>query len=201
LLNDPSPSQLLKNLSQVFSNNDIDRLFTRPVNELATAHTSNELQKEFYDPLSFMMAVDYQTYMVDDILQKVDRATMSVSLEGREPFLDQHIIQWAAQLPSDYKYFKGQKKYILKQIVHKHIPAQIMERKKMGFSIPVDTWLATELKDLVHTYLSEGSLKEHGLFNVTEVNKLVFDFYNGHAEKHVKLWHLLMFQMWYKKWF
>ena len=126
---------------------------------------------------------------------------MSVSLEGREPFLDQHIIQWAAQLPSEFKYYKGQKKYILKQIVHQHIPSSIMDRKKMGFSIPVDTWLANELKDLVRTFLSEENLRAHSLFNTIEVNKLVHDFYNGHSEKHVKLWHLLMFQMWYKQWF
>ncbi len=102
-----------------------------------------------------MMAIDYQTYMVDDILQKVDKATMSISLEGREPFLDQDIIEWTAQLPSEYKYHHGQKKYILKQIVHKYIPKQIMERPKMGFGIPVETWLSNELKNLVKEYLSE----------------------------------------------
>lgn len=200
LLNDPSPSELLKNLSQVFTTKDIDSLFARPISELATAHNSPELKKEYYDPLSFMMAVDYQTYMSDDILQKVDRATMSVSLEGREPFLDQHIIEWAAQLPSDYKYHQGQKKYILKQIVYKYIPQQMMERPKMGFAIPVESWLTNELKDLVQEYLSEESLKAHGLFNIAEVQKLVKDFFEGRTEKHLKIWYLLMFQMWYKKW-
>ena len=201
LLNNPSPFELLKNLTHVFTDDDVERLFASPVKELSSGHTSNELKKEYYDSLSYMMAIDYQTYMVDDILQKVDRATMSVSLEGREPFLDQHIIQWAAQLPSEFKYYKGQKKFILKQIVHRHIPPAIMERKKMGFSIPVDNWLANELKDLVKTYLSEENLNAHGLFNKDEVKRIVDDFYRGHSEKHVKLWHLLMFQMWYKKWF
>jgi asparagine synthase (glutamine-hydrolysing) len=145
------------------------------------------------------MAVDYQTYMVDDILQKVDRATMSVSLEGREPFLDQNIIEWAARLPSDYKYHEGQKKYILKRIVHKHIPKEMMERPKMGFGIPVESWMANELKELVKEYLSEKNL-EHGLFQVEEVNNLVSGFFSGRTEKHLKIWYLLMFQMWYKKW-
>jgi asparagine synthase (glutamine-hydrolysing) len=147
-----------------------------------------------------MMAVDYKTYMVDDILQKVDRATMSVSLEGREPFLDQHIIEWAAQLPSDYKYFKGQKKYILKQIVHKYVPKEIMERPKMGFGIPVEKWLAHELKPLVMEFLSPEKVKKHGLFNEKEIENLCADFYNGRKEKHLKIWHILMFQMWYEKW-
>jgi asparagine synthase (glutamine-hydrolysing) len=138
--------------------------------------------------------------MVDDILQKVDRATMSVSLEGREPFLDQHIIEWVATLPSHYKYHEGQKKYILKQIVHKYIPHQMMERPKMGFAIPVEEWLTNELKGLVEENLNDESLKAHGLFNTAEVKNIVTGFYNGRKEKYLKIWYLLMFQMWYKKW-
>jgi asparagine synthase (glutamine-hydrolysing) len=200
LLADPSPFELLKNLSQVFNNKEIRRLFSSQVQDLKTAFQSEELISGYNDPLAYMMAVDYQTYMVDDILQKVDRATMSVSLEGREPFLDQNIIEWAAQIPSDHKYYKGQKKYILKQIVHKYIPAEIMERPKMGFAIPLAAWLSNELKDLVEENLSDASLAEHGLFNVAEVRTIVADFFNGRKEKHLKVWNLLMFQMWYKKW-
>jgi asparagine synthase (glutamine-hydrolysing) len=200
LLADPSPFELLKNLTQVFSCKEIDSLFTRPVHQLSTAHSSRELKDEYYDALSYMMAVDYQTYMVDDILQKVDRATMSTSLEGREPFLDQDIIKWAAQLPSDYKYHKGQKKYILKQIVYRHIPREIMERPKMGFAIPLETWLSNELKPLVLEHLSEQKLKAHGIFNEPKVKNLCKEFFNGRREKYLKIWHLLMFQMWYDKW-
>ncbi|RYE58683.1 MAG: asparagine synthase (glutamine-hydrolyzing) [Sphingobacteriales bacterium] len=200
LLADPSPSELLKNLSIVFSDAEIDSLFADPISPLKTAHFSQELMSGYDDPLAYMMAIDYQTYMVDDILQKVDRATMSVSLEGREPFLDQDVIEWAAQLPSSYKYYQGQKKYILKEIVHKHIPREIMERPKMGFGIPIETWLSNELKELVDEYLSEKSLTAHGLFNVLAVRKTVDDFFNGKKEKHLKVWYLLMFQMWYKQW-
>jgi asparagine synthase (glutamine-hydrolysing) len=200
LLADPSPAELLKNLSQVFNKKEIDRLFNAPVSELPIGHSSKELVNGYDDPLAYMMAIDYQTYMVDDILQKVDRATMSVSLEGREPFLDQAIIEWAAKLPSEYKYYNGQKKYILRQIVHKYIPQQIMERPKMGFGIPVENWLSNELKELVEEYLSEESLKAHGLFNIQVVRKTVKDFFNGRKEKHLKIWYLLMFQMWYKQW-
>lgn len=201
LLNDPSPAELLKNLTQVFTGAEINILFNQPVTPLATAHTNGQLKKEYNDALSYMMAIDYQTYMVDDILQKVDRATMSVSLEGREPFLDQDIIEWAAQLPSEYKYYKGQKKYILKQIVHKHLPPEIMERPKMGFGIPVETWLAKELKPLVLEHLSPEKVRTHGIFNEKEVEKLCREFFKGRKEKHLKIWHLLMFQMWYAKWF
>lgn len=200
LLNCPSPFELLKISYQAFSQEDIANLFTIPVDELHTTHTSDELRTESRDLLSYMMAADYQTYLTDDILQKVDRATMSVSLEGREPFLDQNIIEWAAQLPSEYKYYQGQKKYILKQIVHKYIPKELMDRPKKGFNIPLESWLGNELKDLVKEYLCEASLKAHGLFNNDEVKKLLNDFFNGRTEMYFKVWYLLMFQMWYKRW-
>jgi asparagine synthase (glutamine-hydrolysing) len=200
LLNDPDSSELLKSLTQVFTGNEISQLFNKEVTTLPSLHSSRELKEEFYDPLSYMMAVDYQTYMVDDILQKVDRAAMSVSLEGREPFLDQNIIEWAAQLPSEYKYFKGQKKYILKQIVFKYIPKQIMERPKMGFAIPVERWLSHELRPLVEEYLSPSMINKHQIFKAAEVEKLCNDFYHGRKEKYLKIWHMLMFQMWYQKW-
>ena len=200
LLVDPSPSELLKNLSIVFSDKEISHLLASPSSSLSTADTSTELLGGYSDPLAYMMAIDYQTYMVDDILQKVDRATMSVSLEGREPFLDQHIIEWAAQLPSEFKYYNGQKKYILRQIVHQYIPREMMERPKMGFGIPVESWLSNELRGLVEEYLGEAALNEHGLFCNEAVRKIVDAFLGGRKEMHLKVWYLLMFQMWYRQW-
>jgi asparagine synthase (glutamine-hydrolysing) len=200
LLNDPSAAELIKNVSKVFNDKETSHIFTKEITELSTAHNSRELRTEFYDPLSYMMAIDYQTYMVDDILQKVDRASMSVSLEGREPYLDQNVVEWAAQLPSDYKYHKGEKKYILKQIVYRHIPKEMMQRPKMGFAIPVQDWLGKELKELVQANLSKEKLTAHGFFNEIEVQKLCSDFSSGRTEKYLKIWHLLMFQMWYEKW-
>jgi len=200
LLRDPSSFQMLRSLSQVFTNEEITRLFEAGINELPTAHSSVELKTEFYDPLSYMMAIDYQTYMVDDILQKVDRATMSVGLEGREPFLDQSIIEWAARLPNDYKYHHGSKKYILKQIVYKYIPKEMMDRKKMGFGIPVEKWLSNELKGLVKEYLAEKALNDHKLFKTESIQKLTLSFFNGRTDLYLKIWHLLMFQMWYQRW-
>jgi len=200
LLRDPSPFQIMKSLSQAFSRDEIADLFVECTDELPTAHNSEELAGDFYDPLSFMLAIDYQTYMVDDILQKVDRATMSVSLEGREPFLDQSIIEWVAKLPNEYKYRNGIKKYLLKEIVYKYIPKEMMERKKMGFGIPVEKWLQNELKDLVKEYLSDQSLATHGLFKKEYIQNLIRSFFNGRTDLHLKIWYLLMFQMWYQKW-
>ena len=198
LLKNPSTDQLLRSLSQVFNDDEVAQIFSTQPSLLKTLHTSDELKND--DPLAYMMAVDYQTYMTDDILQKVDRATMSASLEGREPFLDQNIIEWAAQLPSEYKYHNKTKKYILRQIVHQYIPKEIMERPKMGFGIPIASWLMNELKPLVEAYLGDENLKKHGIFNIEAIQKIKQNFYKGRKEEHLKVWYLLMFQMWYEKW-
>jgi asparagine synthase (glutamine-hydrolysing) len=130
----------------------------------------------------------------------VDRATMSVSLEGREPFLDQHIIEWAAKLPNEYKINNGERKYILRQIVHKYVDAKLMDRPKMGFMIPVSTWLQNELKPLVDKYTSRDFIEKQGIFDYSYVEDICRKFYNGGKEKHEKIWFLLIFQLWYDKW-
>lgn len=200
LLRDPSTGELLKNLSQVFASKEVQEIMANRVQLLPTGHDSRELNNFEDDPLAFMMAIDYQTYMADDILQKVDRAAMSVSLEGREPFLDQNIIEFAAQLPSHYKYHKGIKKYILREIVHKYVPKEMMDRPKMGFGIPMNEWLQQDLKPMVTDYLSDTELAKHNLFSKEVVNKLLQDFYGGRTELYLRIWHLLAFQMWYRKW-
>jgi len=187
-------------LSKQFSENEVTSLLKLPVSRLLTAFDSKELKPENYDTLSYVMAIDYQTYLADDIMQKVDRAAMSHSLEGREPFLDHRVIEWAASLPMEYKYNKGVKKYILRQITHKYLPKEMMERPKMGFAIPVATWLDGQLKPLVDHYLSSDYLEMQQLFNTPEVLGIVHAFYTGKKERAEKIWYLLMFQMWYEKW-
>lgn len=200
ILKDSSSKNIMISLSQQFNDNQISNLFVNKVQTLDTLYQSNALLKKYYSPLSYMMAIDYQTYLLDDILQKVDRASMSVSLEGREPFLDHRIIEWAAQLPDSYKYNNGNKKYILKEIVHQYIPKHLMDRPKMGFAIPIENWLSVDLKDKVFYYLDSKKIGHQGIFNVQVVEKLKSDFYSGKKEYALKIWYLLMFQMWYEKW-
>ena len=109
---------------------------------------SDEIKNRLKSPLSYMMAVDFQTYMLDDILQKVDRATMTHSLEGREPMLDHRILEFAAQLPDHFKYFKGIKKRILRDITHEYVPKKLLDRPKMGFAIPIASWLEKISKNM-----------------------------------------------------
>ena len=187
-------------LSKQFLPEDISKLLKSNVIKLVSAFDSKELNQDRYSTLSYIMAIDYQTYLVDDILQKVDRATMTHSLEGREPFLDHRIIEWAAQLPLEYKYNNGTKKYILREIAHQYVPKEMLNRPKMGFGIPVEQWLTVDLKHIVETFFEVKYLENQNIFNVIEVRKIIDAFYNGKKERAEKIWYLLMFQMWYDKW-
>ena len=200
LLKDPSPKNLMLNLSRQYDEAQLKEILKHTTEVLKTDYQSEDLLKKYHTPLSYMMAIDYQTYLLDDILQKVDRASMTVSLEGREPFLDHRVIEWAAQLPDSYKYFNGNKKYILKEIVHQYIPKSMMDRPKMGFAIPIEKWLMTDLKPQVIEYLNDEKIKEQSIFEVEFVQKLKADFFSGKKELASKIWYLLMFQMWYEKW-
>ena len=200
ILKDPSSERIMLSLSEQFTDSQLKDLLNFDIIKSSTAYTSKELKKDFYSPLSYMMAIDYQTYLVDDILQKVDRAAMTVSLEGREPFLDNRIIEWAATLPNDYKYRNGDKKHIVKEIVHQYIPKEMMDRPKMGFAIPIANWMTNDLRDYVESFINQKNIEEQGIFNWNYVNKIKTDFFNGKKEYDVKMWYLLMFQTWYDRW-
>ena len=200
VLKNPSEEQIMLSLSQQFTDRQINDLFKRKITPLNTAYFSEELEEKYFSSLSYMMAIDYQTYLVDDILQKVDRATMTASLEGREPYLDHRLIEWAARLPDHYKYHKGEKKYILKEILHQYIPKEMMDRPKMGFAIPIANWLQNDLRELVEEYINSEKIEKQGVFNVAYVEDIKRNFYAGKKEFDVKMWYLLMFQMWYEKW-
>ena len=200
VLKNPSEQNILKNITQLLTVDTIALMFKKPINVLPSAFDSEELNEENYSVLNYMLAIDYQTYLLDDILQKVDRAGMSVSLEGREPFLDHNVIEWAAQLPMEYKYNNGNKKFIIKEIVHKYIPKAMMDRPKMGFGIPLASWLGKDLKPFVDRYFDEAFIVKQNIFNNDEVQRIKQSFYKGQKERAEKIWYLLMFQMWYDKW-
>jgi asparagine synthase (glutamine-hydrolysing) len=200
LLKEPSAKNILMSMTQQMNMKDVEQLIKENVQQMPSYFDSKDLKSHNYSVLSYMMAVDYQTYLLDDILQKVDRAGMSVSLEGREPFLDQRIIEWAAQLPLEYKYNKGNKKFILKEIVHKYIPAAMMDRPKMGFGIPISGWLQNDLKPFVDKYFDEQFIKKQNIFNNHVIQSIKSSFYHGKIERAEKIWYILMFQMWYDRW-
>ena len=200
VLNDPSEKEIMLSLSQQFNDEQMKSVMKSEFTSLPTMFQSKEMLEDFKSPLSYMMAIDFQTYMLDDILQKVDRATMTNSLEGREPMLDHRILEFAAQLPDEYKYQNGIKKRILREITNDYIPKELLDRPKMGFAIPIAKWLKNELRDHVEEYLNEDRIEKQGIFNWEFITKLKMDFYKGRKEYDSKLWYFLMFQMWYERW-
>jgi len=158
-----------------------------------------EIGKE-YDSISSMMLFDSRTYLPDDILTKVDRASMSVALEARDPLMDHTILEYAARLPSRYKYRKGVSKYILRKILDKYVPCELVTRPKQGFGIPMYEWFKTDLQQYYAEYLDRDRIKREGIFNADAVASIVRQCRNEEGTSHSKLWLLLVFQMWREKW-
>jgi len=152
------------------------------------------------DPLASIMLLDLKTYLPDDILVKVDRATMSVALEGREPFLDHKIVEWTSQLPVELKYKTGVSKYLLRKVLYKYIPKELVERPKQGFGVPIYEWFKKELRELYMEYLDGERIKKEGFLNCLEVKRLLEDFLSDRGVNHNKLWLLFVFETWKDKW-
>ena len=150
--------------------------------------------------INTLLAADYKTYLPDDILTKIDRAAMSVGLEGREPWLDHRIIEWAAQLPVELKYNKGNKKHLLKQLTHQYLPEKLMNRPKMGFGIPFGEWLKGDLKPLVLATINENTLSQQNVLNKEYVLNLMHDYFAGNSKNEWQIWLIFMFMLWWKEW-
>lgn len=149
------------------------------------------------DEIERMQYLDMNFYMAEDILTKVDRASMAVSLETRAPFLDPRIGQFAASLPLDYKLRGNKGKYILKRSVEGLLPKSILTRSKKGFGIPIAAWLKGRLNPLMHDLLAPRRLSDQGLFEAAHVQTLIAEHEKGIASHHKQLWTLLVFQLWY----
>jgi asparagine synthase (glutamine-hydrolysing) len=114
--------------------------------------------------------------------------------------LDHRLIEFAAQLPEDLKIKRGDKKYLLKQIVHDYVPKELMDRPKMGFGVPVCDWLRKDLKYYTDEFMSEKDFEKHGLFRKDGIEIIMKSFFSGDKNYDNLFWYLLMFQMWYKQW-
>jgi asparagine synthase (glutamine-hydrolysing) len=190
-----SHATILKYLVHIFSLEDVHRLL--PTFRIMPVAFDTDVSS--LDSLSQLLSLDFKMYLMDDILTKVDRASMSVSLEAREVFLDYNIVQFVAQLPSSFKYGPT-KKYILKELAYQYIPKELLHREKMGFGIPLEEWLRGEMKDLVYSYLNPHTLKQQNILLTDEVLRVRDDFYNHKHNNARKIWNLLMFGMFYEKW-
>jgi asparagine synthase (glutamine-hydrolysing) len=144
-----------------------------------------------------MQYVDINYYMAEDILTKVDRAAMAVSLETRAPFLDPRVGHFAASIPVEYKLRGKTGKFILKEAMKGSIPEIVLNRPKKGFGIPIAEWLKGRLNPLLHDLLAPDRLRDQGLFRSEYVQKLIKEHETGAASHHKELWTLLVFQLWW----
>lgn len=146
------------------------------------------------DPLSLIQYLDMKTYLVGDILTKVDRASMAHSLEVRVPLLDHKFVEWISGLPVDFKLRGKEGKYILKKALEPHLPNDVLYRPKMGFGVPLGKWFRGPLKDRLRQSLVEGGLADTGLFEASYLEQLVNEHQSGMREHSAPLWSLMMFQ-------
>ncbi|QIB64722.1 XrtA/PEP-CTERM system amidotransferase [Kineobactrum salinum] len=146
------------------------------------------------DPLSLIQYLDMKTYLVGDILTKVDRASMAHALEVRVPFLDHPFTEWVSGLPADWKLRGQEGKYLLKKSLEPHLPNDVLYRPKMGFGVPLGKWFRGPLKERLRRDLLEGELPATGLFNQAYLERLVNEHQSGRRDHSAPLWSLLMFQ-------
>ena len=164
--------------------------------EYETILTSPEMWPNTNNIIENMMYLDTVTYLPDDILVKVDRASMAVSLETRIPFLDHRVMEYAWRIPFDLKINSGNGKHILRQILYKYVPQDLVDRPKMGFGVPIDDWLRHSLRDWAEDLLSEERLKHEGVFNAGPIRKKWDEHLSGKRNWQYYLWDILMFQAW-----
>jgi asparagine synthase (glutamine-hydrolysing) len=151
------------------------------------------------DSLDRALYVDVHTYMVDDILTKVDRMSMAVSLEAREPLLDHRLLEFAATVPTSLKLRNGRTKYLLRKALDRRIPRAILERGKRGFEAPIGEWLRGPLAPMADSLLLDGRLRARGVFNDAEVARLWTDHRDGRADHRHRLWQLIMLELWFRQ--
>lgn len=147
-----------------------------------------------------LMLWDTQHYLPNDILTKVDRASMAVSLEARAPLLDKRIFEYVWSLPINLKIKNGTGKWLLREVLARHVPRSLFERSKQGFNMPIGAWMREDLRELAEELLDHKKLDNQGLFDASKIRKIWDTHLNGHGHYDEALWNILMFQAWHKKW-
>jgi len=199
-----------RKLSQVLRAGDIhsipiyqnQKILSKDLEELLI-HAENELKLNYHisEDINDIFRIEYQQYLQDEILVKVDRASMAVGLEAREPLLDHNLVEWAIKLPISIKQKDGELKHLLKAVAHKYVPKELLDRPKQGFNIPIMDWIRNDMNYLLADLLDSARIKKQGIFTVKTIELVVSRFLKGNDVFYDKLvWQLIVFQMWYQKW-
>jgi len=198
LMRETSTQELYRMTICLWSQHELYSLLGKKVPKTRYEETFNETAD--WPLLSQLMRVDQKTYLPDAMLTKVDRASMANSLEVRVPLLDHRLVEYTSKLPESLKYRNGTGKYLLRKLLSRYVPSKLFQRPKMGFGVPIDKWLCTDLKPLLLDYLSSDRLKKEGLFDEAIVQQKIKEHLSGHANHQYRLWSLLMWEMWREHW-
>jgi asparagine synthase (glutamine-hydrolysing) len=148
---------------------------------------------------SRMMRLDFETYLPDDVLTKVDRMSMAHSIESRVPLLDNQVIDFAASLPASLKIRNGRRKHVLKEAVRNLLPRDILNRRKQGFGVPLGVWFRGGLSDLLSDVLASPRTRQRGYFEPAFVDRLVGEHRAGKRDHTLRLWQLMVFELWHRE--
>lgn len=160
---------------------------------------SGRMWEKIPDFRNQMMYMDTISCLPDDILTKVDRASMGVGLEARVPILDHRVVEYAWRIPVEMNFKEGANKRMLRKILYQYLPAQMFERPKMGFAVPIDSWLRGPMRDWAENLLNEERLSREGYFNPIPIRRKWREHLSGKRDWQYSLWSVLMFQGWLEK--
>lgn len=208
-----APGEKLQLLSEVMASASAEEFYSGLVShwkkpsavvrgsvEPLTALTDPHRRADFSDIAHSMLYLDSASYLPDDILTKLDRASMSVGLEARVPLLDHRLVEFAWTLPLGMKLAGGKGKLLLRRVLGRHVPEAMFDRPKKGFGVPIDSWLRGPLRDWAESLLDEKRLREGGLFDPAPVRACWSEHLSGRRNRHYVLWDVLMFEAWKEEW-
>jgi asparagine synthase (glutamine-hydrolysing) len=201
----PDEACAQKHVYGLFERGLRDRLYTPDFARGITEHDPLAAFRSIWascpspDPVDRALLVDVQTYLLDDILTKVDRMSMAVSLEARVPLLDHHLVEFAASVPMGLKIRGGRGKHLLRRFLEGRVPKQIIDRPKKGFEAPTGEWLRGPLAPMAGDFLLGPSARARGIFSPTEVSRLWREHQSGSRDHRHRLWSLLMLELWFRQ--